>query len=139
MQERQVPQDNISTYAANKKAIYAVNEEGEYGIVASSGWEVEEAATRQAIDELERQAAEAYDAVASGAMAPLYFHMYDRRMDLQVLSESTGMFKWRIRRHFKPRVFASLGRAMLERYADALGISVETLCRLPERGANDDR
>lgn len=136
MEKEQVPQDNISTYADNKKAIYAVNDQGEYGIVASTGWEVEEAATKQALEELQRQADEAYDAVARGEMSPLYFHMYDRRMDLQVLAESTGLFKWRIRRHFKPAVFGKLSPQLLERYAEALGISAEALKTVPEKGAD---
>ena len=138
MEKQQVPQDNISTYANNKKAIYAVNEKGEYGIVASTGWEVEEAATKQALEELQRQADEAYDAVAKGEMSPLYFHMYDCRMDLQVLAESTGLFKWRIRRHFKPALFKKLSTGLLERYADALGITVEALKILPEKGPDRD-
>ncbi len=137
MEHKNVPQDNISTYANNKKAIYATNEKGEYGIVASSGWDVEEEATKQALHELQRQADEAYDEVAAGIRSPLYFHMYDRRMDLQVLAESTGMFKWRIKRHFKPAVFNKLSGKMLARYADALGLSAEALCKLPERGDAD--
>lgn len=136
MKHDNVPQDNISTYANNKKAIYATKDNGEYGIVASSGWDVEEEATKQALHELQRQADEAHGAVAAGERSPLYFHMYDRRMDLQVLAESTGMFKWRIRRHFKPEVFAKLPQKMLERYADALGLPVAELCRLPERGGS---
>jgi hypothetical protein len=137
MKQQQVPQDEISTFASNKKAMYAVDETGHYGIVSSSGWEVEEMATRQAIEELERQAEAAYEAVSEGCMAPLYYHMFDRRMDLQVLSESTGMFKWRIRRHLKPAVFAKLSDTLLERYAEALGISVETLCTLPPKEPRD--
>ena len=45
MKNSKVPQHNISTYANNKKAIYAIDENDEYTIVASSGWEVEEEAT----------------------------------------------------------------------------------------------
>ncbi|MDX1295453.1 MAG: hypothetical protein R3302_04265 [Sulfurimonadaceae bacterium] len=137
MEENKVPQDNISTYANNKKAIYAINDNGEYGIVSSSGWEVEEEATRQALYELQRQADEAYDEVASGLRSPLYSHMYARRMDLQLLAESMGMFKWRIRRHLKPAVFEKLPKKMLQRYADVLGISVAKLCSLPKKDESD--
>jgi hypothetical protein len=138
MEYKNVPQDNISTYANNKKAIYATNEKGEYGIVASTGWEVEEEATKQALIELQRQADDAYDAVSAGARSPLYFHMYDRRMDLQVLAESTGMFKWRVKRHFDPVRFKKLPQKMLQRYADVMGISIETLCKLPSKKKRDD-
>jgi hypothetical protein len=131
MDNSHVPQHNISTYAHNKKAIYATDNNGDYTIVASSGWDVEEEATRQALTELERLAADAFVRVLTGEMSPLYFHMYNRRMDLQVLAESTGLFKWRIRRHFRPRIFARLADRMLARYADALGISTDDLGRLP--------
>lgn len=137
MKHDNVPQDAISTYANNKKAIYATDEEGRYGIVASSGWEVEEEATKQALLELERQASEAYEAVVAGKASPLFYHMYARRMDLQVLAESTGLFKWRIKRHFKPSVFAKLSEKLLERYSDALGITPDALKVLPERGDAD--
>lgn len=133
MHQNDVPQDNISTYANNTKAIYATDAEGHYSIVASSGWEVEGEATTQALQELERLADMAYEETVAGKMSPLYFHMYDCRMNLQVLAESTGLFKWRIRRHFKPSVFRSLSPALLARYGDALGLCTEELCRLPER------
>ncbi len=133
MNNSKVPQHNISTYADNKKAIYAIDENGVYTIVASSGWEVEEEATKQALGELERLANIAYDKVVSGEVSPLYFHMYDRRMDLQTLAQMTGLFKWRIKRHFKPMIFNKLSKKMLECYGDTLGISVEKLCTLTKR------
>lgn len=133
MDHSQVPQHNISTYANNKKAIYATDTNGDYTLVASSGWDVEGEATRQALAELERLADAAYDRVVSSEISTLYFHMYNRRMDLQVLAESTGMFKWRIRRHFRPHIFARLSEKMLVLYADALGISTEELASLPEK------
>ena len=133
MENCNVPQHNISTYANNKKAIYATDENGQYCLVASSGWEVEETVTKQALGELERLAGEAHDRVSSGAVSPLFFHMYARRMDVQILSESTGIYKWRIKRHFKPAVFARLSEKIRGRYAEALGLSIEALTILPER------
>jgi hypothetical protein len=133
MDHSSVPQHNISTYANNRKAIYATDTNGDYTLVASSGWDVEGEATRQALAELERLADAAYERVVSGEISPLSFHMYNRRMDLQVLAESTGLFKWRIRRHFRPHIFARLSEKMLALYADALGISTEELGGLPEQ------
>ncbi|MBL4902183.1 MAG: hypothetical protein JKY62_05995 [Desulfocapsa sp.] len=140
MEQHQVPQDNISTYASNKKAMYATDRSGSYNVVASSGWEVEEEATMQAVQELERLAGKAYAQVTKGEKSPLLYHMYDKRMDLQVLSESTGLFKWRIKRHFKPAVFWKLSKKMLNRYANALGIAMDELRELPGqyRDANEN-
>lgn len=135
MKADNVPQQNISTYADNKKAIYATDENGKYRLVASSGWEVEEAATRQALKELERLTVAACRQAQAGEVSALYFHMYDRRMDLQILSETTGISKWRIKRHFKPLVFKKMSLKIQKRYAEALGISVADLIRLPlEKG-----
>lgn len=133
MKRDEVPQDNASTYANNFKAIYAVNEDGRYVVVPSSGWDVEAEATLQALQELERQTKDAYRQAQEGKRSPLFFHMYNQRMDLQVLSETSATSKWRIKRHFRPEVFRKLPPGTYRRYADALGISVDDLKTLPEQ------
>ncbi len=134
MDSAAVPQDNVSTLANHKKAIYATRATGEYAIVASSGWQVEAEATTQALKELERLSDEAYEFVVAGDFAPLYFHMYNQRMDLTTLAQASGIFKWRLKRHLKPAVFAKLSKKLLEGYAETLGLNVEELCQLPQRG-----
>jgi len=133
MDIKNVPQDHISTYADNKKAIYATDEKGRYGVVASSGWDVEEEATKQALEELQRQADEAYAEVKEGSRSTLYYHMYAQRMDPVVLAQSVGMFQWRVKRHFKPALFARLSDKVLARYSEALGVTVEELKTLPPK------
>lgn len=131
MEQKEVPQDNISTYANNKKAMYATDSSGHYNVIASSGWKIEEEATMQAVQELERLASDAHEKVTNGQKSPLYFHMYNCRMDLHVLAESTGLFKWRIKRHFEPSVFVRLSPALLNRYENALGLTGNELSTLP--------
>ena len=133
MEKDKVPQQNISTYSGNKKAIYATDKNGDYSIIASSGWSVEEEVTKQALTELERLASEAHKEVTSAKRSTLYFHMYDRRMDLQTLAQSTGLFQWRIKRHFKPQIFKKLTPKILSRYSEALGLSMEALCTIPSQ------
>ena len=128
-----VPQDDIVTYAGMEKVIYATDEDGHYGVVASTGWSIEEEVTRQALLELERLTDEAYHEVVQKKASPLYYHMYAQRMDIQILSQVTGLFQWRIRRHFKPEVFAKLNDRLLEQYSDVLGLTAEELKNLPER------
>lgn len=132
MDIKNVPQDDISTYAKNKKALYATGSDGQYEVVASSGWDVEGEATTQALTELQRQAESAYQAVLDGHKSTLYYHMYAQRMDLIVLAQSVGMFQWRVKRHFTPLVFAKLSSKLLSRYSDALGLSIEELQQLPK-------
>ena len=134
MESRAVPQDKVSTHNSTRKAIYATGQGGAYEIVPSSGWEVEAEATLQAVDELARLAAAAYKKVAAGTAAPLYFHMYNCRMDFAVLAQASGIAKWRLKRHMRPDVFAKLAPKTVACYADALGLKVEELYRLPEKG-----
>ena len=133
MRETEVPQDDNTTYHGEKRALYATDKSGEYSVVASSGWNVEEEATNQAVAELERLADDAYEACEKGDASPLEFHMYDKRLDLLSLSQATGLFQWRIRRHFNPMIFAKLSDKMLTRYGDVMGISNDVLNKLPKR------
>jgi hypothetical protein len=80
---------------------------------------------------LRDQAAAARARAKAGQSSPLEYWMYARRMDLPLLSQSTGIWQWRVRRHFRPEIFARLNDAFLSRYAEALGIRVEQLKALP--------
>jgi len=126
-----VPQDTSPTYGGQRKLLYAVNEQGEYAGVQSQGWEPETQATLTAVAELDRLRNEALQRAASGQTSALEFHMFDRRMELDTLAATTGIWRWRIRRHFNPQRFAKLSPALLTRYADAMGITVEQLRNVP--------
>ena len=127
MREREVPQEGNRTLAGHRKAVYAVGENGKLRLVPSRGWEVEEIVTRQAVEDLERRAEEARSRALAGESSPLEYHMYRARMDVELLSQTTGLWRWRVRRHLKPAVFQRLPLALKARYAEALGIAVEVL------------
>jgi hypothetical protein len=127
MREREVPQEGNRSLAGHRKAVYAVADDGKLRLVPSRGWEVEEIVTRQAVEDLERRAEEARARVLAGQSSPLEYHMYRARMDLELLSQTTGLWRWRIRRHLRPAAFARLPPALRRRYAEALGVSVEAL------------
>ena len=129
MREREVPQEVNRSLAGHRKAVYAVADDGRLRLVPSQGWEVEEIVTRQAVEDLERHAEEARARALAGAASPLEYHMYRARMDVALLSQATGIWRWRVRRHFRTGVFARLPLALRRRYAEALGIPVETLSR----------
>lgn len=133
MKKDEVPQDSASLYPGQHKLLYAVDDDGDYIGVHSAGWEVESAATRATIAEINKARNDAWERASRGETSPLEVHMYDCRMDLALLSQATGLWRWRIRRHFQPKVFAKLSAAMLERYSDALGLTPSELQRLPEK------
>ncbi len=132
MDEGKVPQDRSRTYGGHKKLLYAKTDSGEYTAVTSSGWDAEEAVTVAAVEELERLAKDTWHAAKNGETSPLQYHMYARRMDIALLSQVTGLFQWRIRRHFRPQIFARLSDTILMRYGNALGIEVSLLKQLPD-------
>ncbi len=101
MRERDVPQEGNATLAGNRKAVYAVAEDGRLRIVASRGWEAEEIVTRQAVEDLERRAQAARARVLAGQASPLEYHMYKARMDLPL--------------------------SLRRRYSEALGVPLEQL------------
>jgi hypothetical protein len=129
MRECDVPQEGNSSLAGHRKVVYAVADNGKLRLVPSRGWEVEEIVTRQAVEDLEHRAEGARARVLAGETSPLEYHMYCARMDVALLAQSTGLWRWRVRRHFKPAAFARLPLALRKRYADALGIAIEALAR----------
>jgi hypothetical protein len=127
MRDRDVPQEGNATLGGHRKAVYAVAEDGKLRLVASRGWEVEEIVTRQAVEDLERRAQAARERFRAGESSPLEYHMYRARMDVTLLSQTAGLWGWRVRRHFRPRVFERLPLRLRRRYAEALGIPLEAL------------
>lgn len=132
-----MPQDASRLFDGHSKAMYAVDARGRYTTVESSGWQAEETATEIAIAEFERELAAARARCAAGLSAPLEYHMYARRMDLATLADSTGLARWRVRRHLRPRTFARLPARLLRRYASALQVPESELRSLPAGGGHD--
>jgi hypothetical protein len=122
-----VPQEGNATLDGHAKLMYARDAQGRIVTTTSRGWEAEEIVTRHAVDALVEQAQAARGRVAAGLASPLEYWMYARRMDLALLSQTSGFWQWRVRRHLQPRHFAALSTAQLARYADALGLSIQRL------------
>ena len=127
MLESEVPQEGNATLGGHRKALYARGADGKLQIVQSAGWEVEEIVTRQAVEDLDRLAEDARQRVAAGQTSALEYHMHKARMDLPLLAQTTGIWQWLIRRHFRPAIFAGLSTDLLQRYAEAMGLSVTQL------------
>ena len=132
MKLNEVPQDKAKTLAGQRKAMYAVDENGHYGVTQSSGWDVEDMVLNQAIEQYQQLTKEAIERVKKGQSSVLEVQMYQQRMDITLLAQSTGFFKWQVKRHLKPAIFAKLSQAKLSRYADALGLDLKTLHKLPD-------
>ena len=128
-----VPQDEGSCYEGARRAVYAVGQDGQYAAVPTIGWRAEIDATAVSIDAANDRIRAAWQRAQEGATSPLPYHMEAARMELYLLALEVGMFRWRVKRHFRPAVFARLKPAIMARYARVLAISVERLCLVPDQ------
>ena len=126
-----VPQEGNATLDGHAKLMYARDPQGRVVTTRSRGWEAEEIVTSHAVDVLVEQAQAAKERVAKGLASPLEYWMYERRMDVALLSQTSGFWQWRVRRHLQPKHFAALTQKHLARYSEALGLPVSTLQGLP--------
>lgn len=131
MNVNDVPQEGNRTLGSHRKALYAKGADGRMVIVPSRGSEVDETVTMQAVDRMNTLTAEAKARVLAGSTSPLEYWMYARRMDVALLSQVSGIWQWRIRRHFHPQRFEHLSPRVLASYAEALGLPPAQLHTLP--------
>ena len=131
MDVNDVPQEGNRTMGGHRRAMYARDKDGRMVIVPSLGGEVDETVTLQALDMIREQAEQARARVLAGQTSPLEYWMYAQRLDLPQLSQVTGYWQWRIRRHFRPEKFARLPEKVLQNYAWVMGITVDQLKKLP--------
>lgn len=128
MEKEKVPQDKSNLTKNNvKELLYATDENGNYTTTLSTGWEPKTIALSNSIDEINERIAEAKMQVETGEASPICYFMEVNKMDLTILASYVGLWKWRVKRHFKPTVFAKLNDKILKKYADAFAISVDQL------------
>jgi len=65
--------------------------------------------------------------VLSNQLSPLAYHIQRNLFNVKLLSSYTGVPKRLIKKHLKPEHFNQLDEEVLNKYAYALGISVEEL------------
>ena len=127
MKISEVPQDSTKTMQGVRKALYAVDDRGEYTRTATRGWEAEEVVLTQVIDDFETKARTAASRVRRGETSPIEYFMNKKWMDPLTLAQAMGLYRWQVKRHFKPTVFKKMDGKTLAEYARLFGVSVETL------------
>ena len=128
MKKEEVPQDKGNLSNKNmKELVYATDEKGNYTTALSTGWEPKTIALSNSIEEINERIAIAKAQVANNQVSPIGYYMELCRMDIAVLSSYVAMWQWRVKRHFKPKVFARLSDAVLKKYAASFNITIEEL------------
>ena len=133
MKVKEVPQDDIKTFKGfGTKAMYAVDENGQYTRIPTSGWEMEEVVLHDVVDDFAKLAEDAKIRVFKGETSPIEYYMNKYYMDLPALARGMGLARWRVKRHFNPNVFNKLNRKMLQEYADFFNTDIDTLKNIKE-------
>lgn len=128
MKKNEVPQDESNLSKSNmKELIYATDDDGNYTTALSSGWDPKTIALSNSLEDINERIAKAKEQVKNGKASPIVYFMEVNKMDLNILAGYVDMWKWRIKKHFKPKVFAGLSDRVLQRYAEAFNISINDL------------
>lgn len=131
MKNTDVPQEQVAIYEGHQRACYATDEHGRYVVVESSGWGVEEIVNGQANEEVREHISATLARVRAGEVSLLAYHMARRQMGIGMLAAYSGFSRLRIYWHLRPKVFARLPDKILQRYANALQLSLTEIRSLP--------
>lgn len=128
MKKGEVPQDKSNLESSKfKELCYAVDENGQYITAKSTGWTPKTIALDNAIEIINERTENAKQRVLNNTTSPIEYYMELNKMDLPILASYVGLWKWRVKRHFKPKIFNQLSPTMLQKYADVFDISVDQL------------
>jgi hypothetical protein len=132
MQKKEVPQDKGLTEGLYEDICYALDENGNYTVVPTTGWQPKTDAMLQAWDVIHEKVEQARQLVLSGELSPIAYYMEKNLMDVKLLADYAGLPKRKVRKHLKPDQFEKLDIEILKRYTETFGISVETLLNFRE-------
>jgi len=128
MKRNQVPQDDEQLFEGRTREMcYAVDDDGHYVQVLSTGWAPKNAALRQTWDAINEEAQEILRQVQKEIISPIAFFMAQGLFDIKLLSDYTGISKRKIKTHLLPEIFRHLDQETLQTYADVFNISVNDL------------
>lgn len=128
MKKNEVPQDDSPLKRKNiNEMVYAVDEDGKFVSVQSTGWEAKTVVQHENLEVLDQRIQQALYDVKAGKVSPIVYFMELNRMDWQTLAAYVGKWTFFVKRHGKPDVFKNLNIKTLQKYADVFGISLTDL------------
>jgi hypothetical protein len=126
MKVKEVPQDGKSALKTTL-VHYAVNDEGAFEKIQSSGWDPGYYAFLNIHEKYMELAERAKERIKNNQTSPLEYFMYRSVQDIDDLAQSMGISKRKVKKHLTPPGFEKLGDDILERYALALFTDIETI------------
>jgi len=136
MYKKEVPQDEGLTEGRFEDICYALDENGNYTVVPTTGWQPKTDAMLQAWDVIHEKVEQVRQRVLSGELSPIAYYMEKNIMDVKLLADYAGLPKRKVRKHLKPEYFNKIDDKVLGRYAETFGISVDMLRNFRETQNN---
>ena len=128
MKAKDVPQDDANMLQGKlREPIYSLDENGNYNTVKSVGWNPKNEVMKEAWDQVNEKVEHARNKVLSGEMSPLGYYIEKNIMDIGLVAKYMGIWRWTVKRHLKPNIFARLKEETLEKYAQVFNITKEQL------------
>lgn len=128
MKAKDVPQDDANMLQGKlREPIYSLDENGNYTTVQSVGWNPKNEVMKEAWDQVNEKVENARNKVLSGEMSPLGYYIEKNIMDIGLVAKYMGIWRWTVKRHLKPNIFARLKEETLEKYAQVFNITKEQL------------
>lgn len=128
MKAKEVPQDDENLLEGKlKDPIYTLDENGNYTTSYSVGWDVKNAVLKNAWGVINEKTEQARQDVLNGKASPILYYMEKNIMDTSLLAKYTGFWRWRVKKHLKPKGFNKLNEETLKKYADIFDLTVEEL------------
>jgi len=132
MRKEDVPQD-AAILDSWHEITYAVDEQGNYVLAPSAGWDPANLANVQAWQLIAEEIEKALDKIRFEGASPLIFHMVRNQMDAGLLARYVGLPRWRVKRHLRVKHYAQLSADLRARYAALFKLPVAALDQIPER------
>ncbi|HOX76545.1 MAG TPA: hypothetical protein PLW31_00795 [Bacteroidales bacterium] len=127
MKKKEVPQDEGLSDGLFEDICYALDDDGHYVVVPTTGFQPKTDALLQAWDVIHEKIEEVRQLVLAGKLSPIAYFMEKNIMDARLLADYMGIPKWKVKRHLKPKHFNKLDDDILDRYAETFNINREQL------------
>ena len=106
---------------------YSYDQQGNFGQSVGFHDQADREVLQQAWDHFHDRIEEARNWVRAGKVSPIVFYMEKNLLDTLNLSMMAGISLWRVKWHFRPRVFNRLKPETLQKYATAFNITIDQL------------
>jgi hypothetical protein len=128
MKKDHVPQNKNNLHKGTyKTVVYAIDDDGEYVKVKTSGWEPEDIAHEQAWEQINKRIEDTKKKVLQGELSPLAYYMEKSIMTPKRLAAMAELPVRKVKRHLKPKGFKKIKEKYITIYAEVFDISTEEL------------